>query len=253
MNQLKKKMAEGQRPIGTFAVTGSYAMTEATGMAGMDYVIIDNEHSPVEAETSERMIMAAENTGMTALCRVREISRPAVLKLLDCGAEGLIVPGVKKVEEVKRLVEYAKYRPLGDRGYSTSRKDGFGYKYDMPLPELLRYFNDNVLVIPQCETVEALESIEEITAIDGIDGIFVGPFDLSIAMGMPGAFDDPVFLAALKKVVYACRKAGKFSLIFTGDPKRVESYFSLGFDSVALGTDAGMYIAAVRSALDDIR
>ena len=107
-NALKEKLVRGARPLGTFVGTGSAAVVECLGCAGLDFVILDNEHSPVEAETTAAMVRAAQLRGVTPLARVREISRPAILKLLDVGVEGLIIPDVRSTEDVRRVVDYAK-------------------------------------------------------------------------------------------------------------------------------------------------
>ena len=252
-NTLKEKIKAGQKPIGTFCELMSENVVEALGYAGLDYVIFDNEHSPIEAETTLAMVRAAEHGNITPLARVRGISRPAVLKLLDIGVQGLIVPNVKTVEDVKQLVSWSKYNPIGNRGFSGSRKDGWGFMLDMSVRETMDYFNEQVLLIPQCETVEALESIEDIVVVDGVDGIFVGPYDLSIAMGIPGEFDNPKFIAAIKRINEACKKAGKFTMIFTADSKAVVNHFKNGFDSVAYSMDAAFLINECRREMSCIR
>ena len=125
-NILKEKLARGEKPLGTFVGTGSAAVVECLGCAGLDFAILDNEHSPIEAETTARLVCAAERRNITPLARVREISRPAILKLLDVGVQGIIIPDVHSAAEVKRVVDYAKYAPVGQRGFCPSRKDGWG-------------------------------------------------------------------------------------------------------------------------------
>ena len=206
-NTLKQKLAAGAQPIGTFFDTASVSLMECLGRTGLDFAIIDNEHSPIEAETTAALVRAAELSSICPIARVREISRPAVLKLLDVGVQGLIVPNVKTLEQVHALVDYAKYYPIGQRGFCPSRKDGWGFDGLGSVPETMRHFNGETLLFPQCETAEALAIIEDICAVDGVDGIFVGPFDLSISMGMPGQFDAPEFQAAITRIVAACRTA----------------------------------------------
>ena len=252
-NTLKGKLAEGQKPVGIFADTCSSYVVECIGKAGFDYVIIDNEHSPIEAETSADLIRACELSGMTPLCRVREISRPAILKLLDVGAQGLIVPNVKTMDEVKELVSYAKFSPIGNRGFCPSRKDGWGCDLNMTVPESMKYHNEQVLLVPQCETAEALEIIEDIAACEGVDGIFIGPFDLSISMGIPGDFSNPLFQAALKRIIDACHACGKFCILFTGTKEGVIDGFNKGVDTMTYSLDAGLIIECFKERLDAIR
>ena len=251
-NTLKEKLTRGEKPIGTFVTTGSAAVVECLGCAGLDFVILDNEHSPVEAETTCSMVRAAEVRGLTPLARVREISRPAILKLLDVGVKGLIVPNVRSAEEVAQVISYAKYYPMGQRGFCPSRKDGWGSSGLGSVVQTMDYFNRETLVIPQCETAEALAEIETIAAMEGVDGIFIGPFDLSISLGMPGAFDDERFKAALERVLTACHAAGKPCLIFAGDGAAASVRLAQGYDGIALSLDASLLISGVQAQLRQI-
>ena len=252
-NSFIDKINSGSRPVGTFVATASPYIVECLGRTGFDYVIIDNEHSPVEAETTAALVRAAENAGITPFARVREISRPAVLKLLDVGVQGLIVPNVCSAEDVRQLVSYSKYSPVGNRGFCPSRKDGWGYDLGMSVADTMAYFNGETLLIPQCETAGALDCIEEIAELDGVDGIFVGPFDLSISMGIPGDFSNPVFQAALVRILAACRAAGKFCILFTGTEAGVKDGFNKGFDSMTYSLDAALFIDSVRERVDRIK
>lgn len=248
-NILKEKLAQGKQPLGTFVGTASPAVVECLGCAGLDFVILDNEHSPVEAETTAAMVRAAELRNVTPLARVREISRPAILKLLDMGVQGLIIPDVRSTEDVRRVVDYAKYAPVGRRGFCPSRKDGWGTDPQCGVLDTMAHFNQETLVIPQCETAEALSDIETIAAMDGVDGIFIGPFDLSISMGMPGDFENPQFRAALARILSACRAAGKPCLIFAGDGAGAAVRFAQGYDAVAMGLDATLLITGVKAQI----
>ena len=254
-NLLRKKLDAGEHVFGTFAELGGANSVEALGASGIDFVLIDNEHNPAEAESAAEMIRACEKTGVTALCRVREISRPAVLKLLDAGAGGGIVPCVENADQVRELVDYAKYAPVGKRGFCPSRKDGWGFTYPgtLSVADQMKYWNHETLLIPQCETVGCLEHIEEITAIEGVDGIMIGPFDLSIAMGIPGQWENPDFKAAIARILKACKDAGKYAMVFTPTTDNVKDYYAQGFDIVCYSLDAAVLIAAYRRILEEIK
>lgn len=252
-NKLKRKLQNGEKPIGMFFDTASEYLMECLGRTGLDFVIIDNEHSPIEAETSARLIRIAELSGLTPLCRVRDSSRPAILKLLDVGAQGLIIPNVHTVEQVRDIISYARFYPIGQRGFCPSRKDGWGFDGLGSVPETMEHFNRETLIIPQCETVGALEHIEEIASLSGVDGIFVGPFDLSISMGIPGDFANPAFQAALTRIINACRAAGKWCIFFTGSVEGVADGFARGFDGMAYSLDAAVFIEAVKERVERAR
>ena len=154
---------------------------------------------------------------------------------------------MESLEQVENLIEWAKYSPLGKRGYFMARPSGYGNKeYAKDMNNYFKVSNEETLLIPQCETLGALNNIEEIVALDGVDGIFIGPFDLSIAMGIPAQFGEIQFQLALERVLKACKDHNKFCFIFTTDQKTGQKYFNSGFDALAVGTDASCYIKAFK-------
>ena len=216
-NHLLELAAQGRPALGTFYELGGIAAAECLGIAGLDFMIVDTEHGPYDVESA---LTAASRRDCAPLVRVKDVTRPSVLKMLDVGAKGLIVPDVRSAEEVRRLVEYAKYYPLGRRGFAPTLASGYGF--DREAADVESYFalcNRETLLIPQCETAEALEHIEEIAAMEGVDGIFVGPYDLSVALGKPARMDNPELLAAIARVLAACKASGKLSMIFSGSPE----------------------------------
>jgi 4-hydroxy-2-oxoheptanedioate aldolase len=252
-NLLKKKMLEGGKAVGTFFELGSNTAVECLGYTGLDFIIIDTEHGPFDIETSMDFIRTAELGSVTPLVRIKEISRSAVLKMLDIGARGLIVPCVETPEQVKNLVEWAKYFPVGKRGFFMARPAGYGYEgFAQNVDEYFNTCNEETLLIPQCETMGCLENIEDIVNIEGVDGIFIGPYDLSIGMGKPAQFDDPEFKKAIDRVLKACKAAGKFSFIYTGSNVMAKQYLADGFDAVAANMDAAVYINAYKALVKEI-
>ena len=214
-NTLKEKLQNHQQPIGTFFELGSANVAEALGQTGLDFIIIDNEHGPFEAESTLDYVRGAQLDGVTPLARVREISRPAVLKLLDIGVHGLIVPDVHTVEQVQELIDYAKYAPVGKRGFCPTRKDcwGFAYPATESVPVNMAVNNAETLLIPQCETVGCLENIETIAAMDGVDGIFIGPFDLT-NIGLINAFTTEKRICSVINSINKCRVRNCKLIIF---------------------------------------
>lgn len=250
-NIIKEKIETGGKALGTFFELGSTFAAECLGRTGFDYIIIDSEHGPFDPESTTDFIRAAENSGITPFVRVSDISRQAVLKMLDVGAKGLIIPCVESTEQVRQLVRYAKFYPLGQRGFSPCRSSGWGFDpHAASINSYMCTCNEETLLLPQCETKEALDKIEEIAAIDGVDGIFVGPFDLSISLGKPAQFDDPVIKNAISRILEACKKANKMAFIFTNDIHMVQNYFAQGFDSVTYCLDATIFINACRAVVE---
>lgn len=251
---MKEKLLRGENVIGTFFNIGGSTAAEALGISGLDFFIVDTEHGPFDVESAMDFITAAEPKGITPLVRIKDITRASVLKMLDIGAKGLIVPCVETVDQVKKLVEYGKYYPMGKRGFAFTRAGEFGFADCAGnLKEYFEICNEKTMIIPQCETMGCLENIEEIVNINGIDGIFVGPYDLSIALGKPGEFSDPDFIKALNRIVKACKDAGKFVLIYAGDSTTSRKYIDNGFNGVAVGMDVVIYINAFKNIINEIR
>jgi 4-hydroxy-2-oxoheptanedioate aldolase len=254
MNQLKEKVLAGKKLMGSFHEIGSTVAAGLMGHTGLDYTIIDCEHGPFEAETAQALAQAAAAKGVAPFARVKEISRPAILKLLDAGAQGLIIPNVKTLEQAREIVRFGKFQPVGERGVAATVSSDFWFS-DMLSEGIEGYFqqaNELTMLIPQCETVECLENIEQIAALDGIDGIFVGPYDLSTAMGKPAQFEDPEIRAAIARILAACKAAGKLSFIYTGDLSKAREYLAMGFDSVTYSLDAIVLVEAYREAVRKI-
>lgn len=253
-NIIKDKMARGESVVGTFFNLGGSTAVECLGIAGLDFLIIDTEHGPFDVESTIDFVRAAELRKITPLVRVKDHARSSILKMLDIGAKGLIVPYIETVAQVEQLVEYGKYDPVGKRGFGYGRGVSFGREsFARNMTEYFNTCNEKTMLIPQCETVGCLNNIEEIVNIEGVDGIFVGPYDLSIDMGMPGQFDNPKFVAALARIVKACRAAGKFIFIYSADNKTAKKYLADGFDGVAISMDAMVYINAFKKLIDDVK
>ncbi len=243
-----------KKTFGTFFELGGRGVMESLSRTGLDYVIIDTEHGCLSVESTADAILAAEKGNLLPYVRIGDIRRPAVLRMLDIGARGLIVPNIRSVEEVKELVSHAKFAPVGNRGYCPTRTSGWGA--DAWAKDVFGYMeecNRRCKLIPQCETAEALDCIEEIAALPGVDGIFVGPCDLSIALGIPLQFDSPVLHSAIERVLKACRDNGKESYIFAGNMENAVYWANKGFDSVAYSLDASVLITAFRNLTEEFR
>lgn len=240
----------GKQQLGTFYEIGGCGVIECLARGGFDYIIIDTEHGPFSVETTADYIRACEATGLTPYVRIGGMQRQDVLRMLDVGAKALIVPNVETVDQVRHLVDYAKFPPIGRRGYCPTRTSCWGADDWAADPvSYMAECNHRAMLIPQCETAGAYEHIEEIIAIDGVDGIFVGPCDLSIALGVPLQMDAPVLEEAILHILEVCKKAGKYAMIFAGDAAHARKWFDKGFDAVAYGLDAGILVQGARDAV----
>ena len=249
-NAVREKFLAGQKILGTFHEIGSATAVEMLGYGGLDFIIIDTEHGPFEVERVQEFIRAANGTSAVPMVRTKDSERNSILKMLDVGAMGLIIPNVKSVEEVRRIVEYGKYYPLGDRGVAPTSGSKF-WTAEYATQGLAHYFevsNRESLLLPQCETRECLAHIEEIVAVDGIDGIFVGPYDLSTSLGKPGQFGDPEVAGAIARVLKACKAVKKLAFIYAGSLDDVTARYGQGYEAVCYGMDAMI----LKNAIDNI-
>lgn len=252
-NRFLEKLRSGGNPIGTLSSMESSVALECLGYTGVDFVMLDTEHGPLSEESVSGYMTACKASELSALVRVREISRSPILKVLDSGADGVIVPGVENIEQVRQLVDYAKFAPQGKRGFCPTRDGGWGFsESSSSIGTYMDYSNRETLLIPQCETRGCLEAIEEITAEDGVDGILVGPYDLSIDLGKPGQFEDDEVKEAISRILLACKASGKISMIFSGDAISAKKYLDVGFDSVIVGIDTSIYIKAYKDLVSHL-
>lgn len=255
MNRVLERYRAGVPSVGTFTHMRSPVAVEALGTAGLDFVILDTEHCVLDPETMADCITAADAAGLDALVRINAIAREAVLRPLDLGAKGLIVPAVETAEEVEQLVRFAKFPPLGYRGFCPTRDGLWGYDEasQAGAGTYMARCDRQTLLLPQCETAGCLANIETIAAMDGVDGIFVGPLDLSIALGCPMELDAPRMREALERVAAACKAAGKMTMIFCGDTAAAKARLAQGYDSAALGLDVLTLIQSYRAMAEAVR
>lgn len=249
-NTLKKSLYEGKPCFGTFICTNSTDIVEIFGLVGFDFVIIDTEHGYMSPETSRGLIRAAEVTEMTPIIRVTDNSETSILRSLDIGAHGVQVPHCNSKQDAKDTVQFAKYYPEGMRGIATARASNYGL---VPLTEYLENENKETLIIVHCENIEGLQNIEEIAATPGIDVIFLGPFDMSQSMGIPGETDHPKIQEAAEKLLKTCQKYGKIPGIYCEDAEAAKSRANEGFLYLPIAMDGALISSSLKKVIEDVR
>lgn len=204
-NPLRKTMEEGKLAIGMFHYTASPAFVEILGYSGFDFVIIDTEHTSIDLHTAEHLIRAADSSGVTPLFRVYENSSSLINKALNFGAQGIVVPHVNGEEQAKLAVEFAKYPPVGARAACPGTRAA-AYSIEN-WDDYCTQANQETLVILLLEGKEALNNLDAILSVSGVDVVFVGPWDLSQSLGVPGqAYDHPSIVKALEDVASKASK-----------------------------------------------
>lgn len=251
-NLMKQKLQRKEMVFGTFFTMGNISAMECLGYTGLDFVVIDTEHGAFDTETAMHLVCAAENVDLTPIIRIADVTHKEIQRAVDIGARGLVVPCLCTMDEIKKLIDFAKFAPIGNRGFIKGRASGFGYQqWALDIDNFMAVSNEKLMLLPQCETVECLEMIEDVVALEGIDGIFIGPFDLSIAMGIPTQFHDERFQKAIKRILYACKHVGKPTFIFTATMEDAKKYKEMGFEGIAHNIDSNVLINAYKAMVDE--
>ncbi len=243
------KSAGAHPPVGTWIMSASPLVAEATGHAGFDWAVIDMEHSPLDMMDVLQMMQALSCTKMVPIVRVAWNDAVLVKRVLDAGATTVMFPFVQTAEEAARAVAATRYPPQGVRGMAgMSRASRFGTQ-----PNYLTTANRQMGVIVQLETAQAIERIDAIADVDGVDALFIGPADLSASMGHVGQLTHPAVMDRMSQAVLRCKAAGKPVGTIGGDPESVAQYRAAGFDYVAVGSDLGLFMQGARSAIAALR
>ena len=235
-NYLREKINEKGYVIGAFVASCNPTNVEILAMNGMDFAILDMEHSPLGLETMVDMIRAGETYGMVSIPRVYTMETKLMRRILDVGAHGIMVPMVGNGSDAKYIMDAVKFPPLGLRGMNAGRGPRWG-AYENYLSEA----NDALFTICQCETVEGLENIDKIAGTPGVDCVFIGTGDLSLDMGHPNDLKHPDVVEAIDKIRRTCEDAGVIPGIETSTPEDAARRIKEGFKIVTIMNDLGMF------------
>ena len=251
MNKLKNKLKNNKLTIGSWITIGNASVIEVMATAGFEWLCIDMEHTSIDLETAKMLIITIHANNMKALVRVSKNEEVAIKKVMDMGADGVIVPMVKTKKEAQMAVDFVKYPPTGKRGVGLYRAQGYGTKFE----EYKKWTEEEAIIIAQIEHIEAVENIEDILQVDGIDGTIVGPYDLSGSMGIPGEYYRDDVQEAILKIKKACKKYNKpygFHVI-ESDPKNLQSRIDEGCTFLAYSVDFFFLGDSVRNGMKIIQ
>ena len=232
---LKQKLKNNELTIGSWVMIGNPASVEVMALAGFEWLVIDIEHTSIDLQTTENLIRTVQSKNIEALVRVSKNEEVVIKKVLDMGADGIIVPMVSSKEDAIKAVNYAKYPPLGKRGVGLYRASGYGTKFE----EYKKWVNEELVIIVQIEHIDAVKNIDDILQIEGIDGTIIGPYDLSGSMGHPGEFEKNDVKKAVQKVLDKCKEQNMpsgFHVVDT-NPSKVQEKVDQGCTFLAYGID----------------
>jgi 2-keto-3-deoxy-L-rhamnonate aldolase RhmA len=235
--------------VGTLVTLASPEAAVALAVAGFDWLFVDMEHSPVLDPAAVLRIVEAVAGRADVLVRVPTNDEAWIKKVLDTGADGVIVPQVNSAGEALRAVDAAKYPPLGRRSVGITPAHGYGADFT----GYVERANDSTALVVQIEDIAAVRNLDEILAVPGVDAAFIGPYDLSGSMGRPGQVDDPDVQRAVRRVVDGCAAVAMPLGIFAPTTDAARTALRRGIRFLAVGTDLGLLMGAGRDTVAGLR
>lgn len=250
MEYIRERALKGEFLAGAWLNLASSLTSEMAGMAGYDWLLIDQEHAPGDNMTLLHQLQGASRFPVAPIVRVPWVDRILFKKILDLGAAGIMTPYVQTPEEAREVVRFAKYTPMGERGIAGSPRC---MDYSTNFQRYFENANKDLILVAQIETGLALDNAGAIAAVDGIDVLFVGPLDLSISTNLRGMFDDPKYVDNLRRVAAAAKKHGKACGILLPNVKWIPLLKEIGYTFIACGSDGGFVLSGMKSTLEALR
>jgi len=252
-NHTKHRLAAGDVALGMGVRQSRTVDVAAVARScDFDWLFIDMEHSSLNLDTAAQIAMAALAVGITPLVRVPGPEHHHASRILDTGAQGIVLPHVDTPDEARRVVSHCKYPPVGRRSIGGPQPQ-LGFR-PVPVEETLRLVNDETLVVVMLETPAAIANSEAIAAVNGVDVLLIGTNDLCAELGIPGRFTDARVEDAYRKVIAACHKHGKFpGMGGVYDPPIMERYIRLGMRFILSGSDLAFMMAGARERASALR
>jgi len=246
-HSLRHKLRDSRPLTGVFCELPCPEAVEIIGLAGWDFVVIDCEHAPITAAQLPGMVRAAAAAGIPAIVRVASSDPPAIQHALDSGAAGVQVPQIASVDAAKAAIAASRFHPLGQRGFNP-----FVRAAEFSLSTTAEFFsraNDEVSLILQIESAAGIEAVDGILALPGIDVLFIGPYDLSQSLGIPGETSHPQVFAAAERIARSAEARGVALGVFTNSEQDVRRWLDIGVRYLCLSVDTVYLLNAMRAAV----
>lgn len=249
-NELKRKLKRGEVVLGPFINCAYPAFIEIAGHAGFDFAIIDLEHGALHTLVAEDLCRAADCVELAAIVRVSKNDAAQIQRALDIGSAGVQVPQIETKADAEACVRGAKYSPLGSRGLSFYTRAGV---YSAAGTQITDQLNEESLIVVHVEGKRGVDNIEEIVSVPHIDVIFLGPYDLSQSLGIPGQVRDPRVIDLMQKCITTIRNAGKAGGTFADNPETAKQWIDAGIQYMAIGVDVGIFLRACQALVKAVR
>ena len=248
MSKFKERLKNGEKLFGPFINMNYPAVVEVAGMAGFDFCIIDNEHGEITVEGTLDMIRACKLAGIPSIVRVYEGNPELIDKALDLGADGVQIPNIGSKEAAEIAVSAAKFAPEGSRGCNRYVRAG---KYgSIDKADFFGKANDETAVILQVEGQDGVQALPDILKVKGFDVLFVGPYDLSASLGIPGQVNHPKVIAQMEEIMRQAKEVGVAVGFFCDDVATAVEWKNRGVQYVSFSSDIGQLYERFKEAAD---
>lgn len=243
MAWIRQRVLRAETLTGAWLSLGSSIAAEMAGAAGFDWLLFDLEHGTAEYSDLLHQLQAVAAFPVASIVRVPQIDPAGFKRVLDLGADGIMVPNIRNAAEAAECLRLARVPPLGVRGAAqTTRASRYGEGYEAYLAEV----NRSLTIVAQIESSQGVENAEGIAAVDGIDVLFVGPTDLSVDLKTDADGARGPFREAITRIADAARRHGKAAGVLVRNTEQAAEYLELGFTFVALGSDRGLIATGMR-------
>ena len=249
--ELKRRLQAGETVIGPFVIIPSVPLVDTLGYSGMDFCIIDTEHGPISQESATDLVIAAQGVGVAPIIRVGDNDERLILRALDIGSEGVQVPQINEIRDAEAVVHAAKYAPIGERGLSIFTRAGNYFK-DGGDDHTNRQ-NDETMTVVHIEGKKGLDNLESIMTVDGIDVLFLGPYDISQSLGVPGDVRNPIVESALREATAKARAQGRAVGSYAKDVEMGKWLIDLGTQYISINVDATIYMQACEAIANELK
>ncbi len=252
-NFLKKKIESGQLVLGSFSIIPDPTVAEIAASAGLDFLVIDREHGAVSLETAQDIARACETHGVSPLLRIHRPDQTLVQQALDIGVHGIQVPTITSARQARDVLRFAKYPPVGERGFSPFTRAGSYGAGNAGV--IVSNANKNGLIVVHIENKEGVDNIDGILNTEGIDVVFVGLYDLSVSLGFPGETEHPKVQQTLVTLVQKINAAGKYAGSIVVDPQKLPALIDIGVRYITYSVDCEVLrrgYVAMRNQLDKL-
>jgi 2-keto-3-deoxy-L-rhamnonate aldolase RhmA len=246
-NSVKATLKSGGSVFGSWSICSSPMVVNVMAESGLDFVTLDLEHGPTTFETAESMLYAIEAGGSTPMLRLGEWSEATILRALELGTQGILVSHISTAEHAARVVRACKYPPEGERGLSPFiRRHGYS---EVDLVDKLREANEQMLTGVLVEDADGLRNLDAIAATPGLDLIYLGIYDISLALGIPGSLEDPRVLEVVRTAVQTIEERGLAAGAVARDREHLRLLLDAGFRYISYLVDTAIIRAGFETGL----